>query len=86
MLPNQFSATEGSFPCLFCLKEGSASMKYTKTGKPTLFCGNCGTRVFINSEAAFKGLRLLTGCMDLLCAASMQGASGILKKVLTVGG
>jgi len=67
------------YPCLFCLSENTMILQHTKTGKPSLWCGICRTRVFINSDAAFKGLQVFSGMMSQVRDAWERGDRAIIK-------
>lgn len=46
-------------PCLHCLSDASCSLRLDKKGRPYTTCSVCGTRSFMHSRAALRGLLLL---------------------------
>jgi len=47
------------FPCLNCLADGVVELKFDKKGRPYSTCRSCGTRAFMRSFVAMRGLMLL---------------------------
>lgn len=47
------------FSCSLCLTDNSVRMRLDKRGRPYLVCGACGSRTFMPSAEALRGLVLL---------------------------
>jgi len=45
------------YSCLHCLNEECCEVKLDKKDRPYTSCGMCGTRAFLRSSMAMRGLR-----------------------------
>ena len=70
-----------SYNCCFCLHEDSLVLKYDKFNRPWVNCWACGTRAFLHSDQALKGLKLLIGLWPTIKEAEKSGAVNVLKDV-----
>ena len=44
------------YPCLCCLNTACVELKQDKKGRPYTTCRMCGTRAFMHSQIALRGL------------------------------
>jgi len=49
------------YPCLNCLTDNCLALKLDKKGRPYSWCQICGTRAFMHSRIALRGLQLFAG-------------------------
>lgn len=55
-------------PCIHCMEAHSASLTWTKTGRPCLFCGACRSRSFLNSAAALRSVAVMLPVLHQILA------------------
>jgi hypothetical protein len=61
-------------PCLCCLSPDGALLKLDKKGHPYTVCSCCGSRTFMHSRAALRGLQLLAPKLIALWEHASQSA------------
>ena len=66
--------------CLFCLQKATR-ISFTKHKLPTLYCGNCGVRVFIRLKASLSGLAILRNVADDMREALRNGAPELVDEI-----